>query len=312
MKTPYRFYFLALLVVFASTQAYAQVPFYGQIFANRLQLNPALAGSQGTGYVMAQYRAQWVNIAGHRQQGGIAFDQALSKGWGLGINSQYDLSLTGFIVSNHHLHIAKEFQLGEKHFLRAGVSGGLNLRTINYNKLRFPDQIDPQTGMFIPSPTSGFEHFPIADFNAGLLYYNRLFFLSASARHLQGRAFVEVGESYPGTLYAATTGVRIPIGFFSLSPLAHYQRRSDVDNMYMLGLALEMQKFQFITWYQPEIRFALGLGTTLGPVQLSYQYDHYLSDVNFAFFGPTHELSLGFRLGGKEKRERSSLPMPLN
>ncbi len=311
MKAQYRFYFLTILIVFASANAYAQDPFYGQIFANRLRLNPALAGSQGAGYLMTQYRAQWVNIPGYYKQWGIAYDQPLAKGWGVGINTQYDFSVYGFTASNHHLHIAKEFQIGEKHFIRAGLSGGVNVRTINYNKLRFPDQIDPRTGFVSPAQTSGFDHFPYADFNAGLVYYNRLFFLSASAKHIQGGAFAETGQAYLNTFYSATTGIRIPIGPIALSPLMHYQRQGQFDNMYMLGLAVETKWLQFISWFQLEGRFSVGLGSTLGPIQLAYQYDHYLSDVNFVSFGPTHELSLGFRFGGKEKRERSALPMPL-
>ncbi|MEL7529724.1 MAG: PorP/SprF family type IX secretion system membrane protein [Bacteroidota bacterium] len=312
MKTQFSIYFWALLMVFASANAYAQTPFYGQMFANRLQLNPALAGSQGAGYAMAQYRNQWSNGTAIYQYLGLAYDQSIAKTWGVGINTQYDLSVAGFTVSNHHLHIAKAFQMGEKHFLRAGLSGGLNLRSINYNKLRFPDQIDPNTGMITPSPTSGFDHFSLADFNAGLLYYNRLFFLSTSARHVQGGLFVETGAPALIREYLLTSGLRIPIslgsiGDFSLSPLVHYQREG-TSNVYMLGLAVETAKVQLITWLMPETSLSLGLGTTLGPCQLAYQYEHYLSDDPFGNFGPTHEFSLGFLLGEGDKRQLSAMP----
>jgi len=115
--------------------------------------------------------------------------------------------------------------------------------------------------------------------------------------------------------FSTTTGFRIPVNLGSLSsvafsPLAHYQREGD-SNTYLFGLAVETTHIQLITWLQPATRISAGLGTTLGPLQLGYQYNHMLIANNAWRRVPAHELSLGFRLASKEKRQRSAVPMPL-
>ncbi|MFK7920757.1 MAG: PorP/SprF family type IX secretion system membrane protein [Bacteroidia bacterium] len=315
MKTLIRLYLLASLLIFASANAQAQDPFYSQFLANRLSFNPALAGSQGTANLITQYRAQSARTPGYYTKLGIAYDQPLAQGWAVGINTQYDFAGVGYTASNHHLHIARELQIGAKQFIRAGLSGGFNLRTLNYDKLISPNQVDPQTGMITPTPTSGYEHFTLADFNAGLVYYNKSFFLSATAKHIQGNTFSEVSKFYLPTSFAAMTGIRIPVelgsmGSLALTPTAHYQRHGQFNNFFMMGLALEMKKIQLITWFQPKSSCSIGIGTTLGPFQLAYQIDRYRTNIT-VITPPSHEFSLSYRFGGKEKRQRSAVPMPL-
>ncbi|MFK7920756.1 MAG: PorP/SprF family type IX secretion system membrane protein [Bacteroidia bacterium] len=318
MKTRFRLCLLVSLFVFASANAQAQDPFYGQIFTNRLNLSPALAGSTGAANVMAQYRAQWVNIPGFYSQVGIAYDQALGNGWNWGATLHTDHAGEILTMSLAHLHFAKELKLAENHRLRLGFSGGMQFRTIDYLRLRFPDQINPRTGLSHPTLPSGPDHFVQADFNTGLVYYNRYFYFIGTLKHLQGdwleRDQSQVIRELP-RLYSITSGLRIPIlsdleglGGLSINPAVHYQRQGAYE-FYMLGLSLETKYLQIMSWWQPNERISGGVGTTLGPVQIAYQYDRYLTDLaNIS--GSSHELSLAFRLGGKKKRERSAMPIP--
>ncbi|MEL7529723.1 MAG: PorP/SprF family type IX secretion system membrane protein [Bacteroidota bacterium] len=321
MKTQYRLYFWALLMVFASANAYAQDPFYSQIFANRLQLSPALAGSQESAAIMTQYRAQWINIPGSYRQWGLAYDQpikAAGKGWNGGITLNLDQAGETLTMSQAHLHIAKEFDLGAYHRLRIGLAGGLQSRSIDFYRLRFPDQIDPRQGFVAPTPPTESERFTQADFHSGLAYYNRYFYVVGTIKHLQGDWLrgdsTQLFRNLP-RLYSLSSGFRIPIikeleglGSLSLNPAIHYQRQGDFD-FYMLGLALETQYIQLMTWWQPGERISGGLGCTIGPVQLAYQYDRYLTNL-FGTIGPSHEISLAIRLGDRKKGERSAMPIP--
>lgn len=99
---------------------------------------------------MTQYRVQRINIQSFYQQSGFAYDQPIQrfgKALNWGVNLNMDRAGEALTMSMAHLHFAKEWPLGGNHRLRIGISGGLQIRTIDYFKLRFPDQIDPIGGI---------------------------------------------------------------------------------------------------------------------------------------------------------------------
>ncbi|MEL6589475.1 MAG: PorP/SprF family type IX secretion system membrane protein [Bacteroidota bacterium] len=318
MKSIYHSFLLVLILCFASANVWAQDPFFAQIHANRLALSPALAGSQGAPVLAMQYRVQWVRISGHPRQATLAYDSPLKFGKGLnaGFSTQLDYFGTGYTLSAFHLHFAKEWQIAPKHYLRAGLAGGMGLGSINYAKLRFPDQLD-STGAWTPAPTVGFEYIPRVDASLGLSYHNRFFYFIGTIRHLQDNWLVESGEGYYPRLYSATSGVRIPLseaainglGKVYLTPMAHYQVQGPFD-IFMFGAALQTKYFQLSTWVQAGERISGGVGTSFGPVQMSYSYDHYLSDLNSGIAGPAHELSFAIRFGGKKEENPDAMPLP--
>lgn len=166
----------------------AQDIHHTQYFASPLTLNPALTGL--TKYdvrAAVNYRSQWYSVSSNPYMTAVgSVDIATLKGklpegdaLGVGLVVAYDKSGTG-ALQNTTVGLSaayhKAFGYEKQHTLSLGVQGLLVQKSIDFNSLRFEDQLNPQTGN-IDRPTG--ENFPnkdlsYPDFATGLMYSGRI------------------------------------------------------------------------------------------------------------------------------------------
>lgn len=171
-----------------ASSAMAQDPHFTQYFASPLTLNPALTGlTQCDLRLAANYRSQWASVSSYPYITGTvsydmsAFKEALGNGdaVGFGVLGLFDKSGRGGLQNvSIGLSAAYHKALGmeKQHTISIGVQGVLVQKSINFNELKFEDQVDLSTG---GTPYNTSENLSNADlnypdFNAGAMYSGRL------------------------------------------------------------------------------------------------------------------------------------------
>ena len=177
--------------------AHAQDPVFSQFYASPLQLNPAFAGSAMAPFVALNYRMQYPGFA----NGGAAystfaasFDQHL-KGLnsGIGLSLMTDNAGAGIMKKTYaSAHYSYKVEVNENIATRIGVEAGFIQNNIDWDKLTFPDQIDPISGDRFPDGTKrpSSEIRPeqltktLFDMSMGLVIYGSNFHAGFVAKHL--------------------------------------------------------------------------------------------------------------------------------
>lgn len=310
----------------------AQDPQYSQFYANQVMLNPAFTGS-GIGYRFAlNYRAQWVGVPGYYKQSAFAFDMPMYIGrttQGIGVSINRDVAGEGNLArTNFLLNYAFEIPLTDErdggHTIRLGLSGGMQQASIDFYKLRFPDQIDPQDGFVRPSQdpilntnASTFRE----DVNTGILYYNNYAFVSISAEHLTQpkQVFTDFAgpEAKLPMKYTVSGGMRIPLGDFrdpdklSITPVFLAKMQGPFFQ-FDVGTYVNIQPMVFGFWYRHQDAVVALIGFTKGPFSLGYSYDYTVSTLTNSISQGSHELSLGLQFVKDPKKVKKwrSYPCP--
>jgi len=261
--------------------SYGQDPQFSQYYANPVALNPALTGASEGPRIATGYRRQWAAIPGAFRTFYFAYDQPIEIGKGLhgiGFSTMSDVagegSLTKLdILANYAYNLPltkswKKFQ----HFLRFGLSGGIQQATIDYYKLRFPDQLDARNGVSFQTQEPVFNNSRmIPDVGAGVVYYNDFMYLGFSAGHItqpdqrfspvqlqntitpSGRV-VDTNPRLPMKT-TITGGVKIPIGpvhdrqQYTLTPVFIYKKQNLFDQ-FDIGAYLTAEPMVFGIYYR--------------------------------------------------------------
>lgn len=191
---------LALILVYSSLLLKAQQdPHYTQFFLNRLNYNPAFAGTEEKICALGVYRSQWIGFGGDKA--GLApttfmasINSPLGKSFGVGLNIMNDqLGFQNSINPILSLSWRKIFQNAS--MLSVGASGGIMQQSLQGEKLTPLERDDPK----IPNTdVNGMS----SDFNAGLYYTMpnlwrfQNFYAGISATHLnQGNVQYTWGSS---------------------------------------------------------------------------------------------------------------------
>ncbi|MEO0471454.1 MAG: type IX secretion system membrane protein PorP/SprF [Bacteroidota bacterium] len=300
---------LALTVgIFFSTEAAAQDPQYSQFYANQLLLNPAFAGA-GTGpRVAMNYRAQWVRIPGFYKQFSFSYDQPvyfLGSRQGLGINFNSDQAGEGDLTKlNVSINYAYQVEITDDNFLRFGLAGGIQQASLDFFKLRFPDQIDPRDGFVRPSNEPVPNQSVIRpDVSAGLAYFNEYAWIGATVNHITEP--IETFTDFAGQdaklprKFTVTGGIRIPISEgrgrnardVSITPVFLYKMQG---NFFQIdgGLYLNADPMVFGVWYRHQDAMIGLIGVRQGPFSFGYSYDYTISDLTQSISGGSHEVSV--------------------
>jgi type IX secretion system PorP/SprF family membrane protein len=305
-----------LLCLLFVQQAKAQDPQYSQFYSNLLMLNPAFAGSGIGPRIAMNYRAQWVRIPGAYQQGAFSFDQPLFIGrttQGYGIHLSYDRAGEGNLTKLDLIaNYAYQVDLTDVHKLRFGVGAGFQQASIDFFKLRFPDQIDPRDGVVFPTQepgaAAGLNEVQLRpDFHAGLTYFNEYAWLGFTVNHLTEplQRFYDpdltplrpdINANLPRK-YTVTGGIRLPIGPYNdpdritLTPafLVKVQGQfSQVD----AGLYLNIDPMVFGLWYRNQDALIGLVGLQKGNFSIGYSFDYTISELTQSISGGSHEIAI--------------------
>lgn len=181
---------LGLLSMASLSVVNAQDVHFTQYFTSPLTLNPAQTGLiENDWRASANVRQQWASVSDNPYMSGtISSDMPILRGrlpegdaMGIGVLGLYDKAGAGGL-QNTTLGISlayhKAFGIDKQHALSFGVQGALVQKSIQYDKLVFGDQFDPNnpTGYLNQVSRENFGNVDVSypDFNVGLMYSGKV------------------------------------------------------------------------------------------------------------------------------------------
>ncbi|MDW8134427.1 MAG: PorP/SprF family type IX secretion system membrane protein, partial [Bacteroidia bacterium] len=245
---------------------------------------------------------------------------------GLGISFMVDQAGEGNLTKlNALLNYALHIELGKYSALSLGLSGGIMQASIDFFRLRFPDQIDPNAGFVLPTNERNFFQNRIhEDVNAGALYYNRYIYVGATVMHITQpqQRFYNVPLANPSvaklpirsTFFA---GAQIPIdknreGRQSIGPAVMYRIQQPFQQL-DLGFYVNLDPIVLGVWYRNQDAIIGLVGLQKGIFRVGYSYDYTISTLTNRISAGSHEVSLVMEFD-KERRfgmkHRRKYPCP--
>lgn len=298
----------------------AQDPEFSQYYAAPLYLNPAFTGTTNDHRFIANYRNQWPNIARGYVTSAISYDynmQGLNSGIGF-LATMDQAGTAGMKSSQFNFLYSYRVVVDNKWVIASGLSFGYAFRSIDFNKLIFGDQLQFDSQAQVPSDDPALYNLGMSsyfDFNAGMLAYNKLFWIGFAASHLNkpNRSLLNQEATLPikATVHG---GIRIPLNHSPLKPnhiavLAPsfvYKRQGEFDQL-DVGAHFLYEPIVVGLWYRgipikQEVADNMSrdavvviLGFQLPKFEVMYSYDFTVSNLG-SISGGTHEIALKYKL----------------
>jgi len=317
---------------------YAQDPEFSQYYSAPLYLNPAFSGTSTDHRLIANHRNQWPNVSNGFVTYAFSYDYNYSDiNSGLGLMVVTDRAGSANLRSTTlNFQYAYKVNLNDKWMLSSGLNFGVGFRNIDFNKLVFGDQLAFDTDSNAPTDDPIYSNIGSStyfDFGAGILAYNRKFWLGFSAAHLNRPNRSLLGEE--AQIPIKTTfhgGVRIPLyhGPFkkdriaAVAPSFIYRQQGQFDQL-DLGAYFLYDPVVVGLWYRgipikqnvrdnvSQDAVVIIIGFQLSKVELSYSYDLTVSELG-PIAGGAHEIALKYKLDVntslKSKKREKYIPCP--
>jgi type IX secretion system PorP/SprF family membrane protein len=339
--------FLLLWMLLLVETVTGQDPQYSQFYAAPLYLNPAFAGSTGQARAGINYRNQWPAIDANFTTMSAYFDYFIEdKNSGVGLLITKDREgLAGLRSTSIALQYSYELGITDNLGFRPGFQVAMYNRDVNFDRLTFGDQFDPNTGDFIDQPTA--ETFStnfsktFIDLSAGGVLFTKVAWLGFAANHLNRPNQSIIDEKSPlpikfsvhgGFKYFMKSGV-VGNGVYarnaerSIAPAFQYRHQGQFDQM-DLGVYFTFEPIVLGTWYRgvpfknlngfvnnESLVFLLGF-VKLGAkdaINIGYSFDYTISRLGTGS-GGAHEFSLVYtwpmRNPRKPPRDKLVIPCP--
>lgn len=310
---------LFVLLAVSYGESNAQDPQYTQFYANQPLLNPAFTGAALGPRVSMNYRAQWVSIPGSFRQTAISYDQPIGgTTHGIGGTIHSDRAGEGnlskiFVNLNYSFNI--QFgRRGHEQNIRLGLGGGIEQASIDFNKLRFGDQIDVRDGFINATQEVAPDNAPPrADAHFGAVYYNRYAWFGVSVHHLNepGQSLLGAPRNATNTLprrFTVTGGVKLPLGppndpeSVTVSPSLIFMNQRNFNQL-NLGTYVNIDPMVFGVWWRTNYNNFNGdfvasdmvaglIGFKEGIFSIGYSYDYTVSGLTNGISGGSHELAV--------------------
>jgi len=311
---------LIIGLLFIAEKGYSQDPHFSQFYANPLYLNPAMAGSVICPRLILNFRNQWPSILGTFVTYNASYDQhihSLNGAVGLMVNT--DRAGAGILnttqvsgIYSYRLEVSRDISIN------AAIQATYFQRSLEWDKLRFPDQFDPKWG---PVQNTS-ETLPpelrksIADFSAGIVMSGERFFAGFAAHHLTrpNEAFISTSRmpirwtGHIGTIISVenSNSRRRTVEETTISPNIMYMQQQDFQQ---LNFGMYLNKYPFVggLWYRQTFNNSDALIFLIGLQQetfkFGYSYDLTVSRLSNAS-GGSHEFSLTFQFECPQKSRR--------
>lgn len=313
-----RKYFYTIYIVLLALLAQGQDVEFSQFYANRLYLNPALAGSEYVPIASISYRNQWPQNNRPFVTYGAAFDQYFDfiKG-GVGILLIQDNQGKGAIKTTMASGMySYSLDINRNLSVNTGLKATYIQRKLDWEELIFSDMIDPLYGVIYPSreiqPNNLTKSY--LDFSTGIIVNYKILYLGAVVDHISepNQAFdSEEDIAKLPRKFTLHGGASIPIGFsrglmqsnYTLSPSILYQKQQDFEQM-NYGLYLSRNYWVVGGWFRHNLSFdfdafILLVGYQSERIRIGYSYDYVVSNLVKTNSG-AHEISLSYLLGEKK------------
>ena len=332
---------LVLITLIISVQGYAQDPQYTQFYANQPMLNPSFTGAGSGPRASMNYRAQWVSIPGSYRQIAFGYDQPLYFGrsvQGAGILLHNDRAGEGNLnkldILLNYSFAVQLGRTGKEHYLRFGLQGGVQQASIDFYRLRFSDQIDPELGFIRATNEQPIQSDFRPDVSAGLSWYNKFAWAGFSVHHItqpdqkwEGLTG-NFGDTRLPMRFTGTAGVSIPAGPMGreenivISPSVIFMKQRNFNQL-NLGSYATIKPVVFGLWYRTTFNNFNGafmqsdmiaglVGFKEGVFSVGYSYDYTISRLTNGISGGSHELAIivEFDYEKKKTMKHRSLPCP--
>jgi type IX secretion system PorP/SprF family membrane protein len=311
----------AFLLISTTFFAYGQDPVLTQYYASPIQLSPAFAGVAEAPYFTLYYRNQWHALNNAYSTYGVTYDHYSPQyKSGIGLSIQADDAGDGIYKRYYaHVNYSYEVQFNKKLKAKLGANLGLIQSRLDWNKLIFYDQLNPQFGVVdvngnsIPSREIRPDNLTnnMLDIGAGILIYSPQFYAGLSLLHLntptEGFQATINGNLKQGLpmrmmLFGGTDIVidrgnknRLPTYF---SPALLIAKQAGIWQINM-GTNLSMDKVYGGLWYRhtPQNSDAIigTLGMIFDYIKIGYSYDFTVSSlINKS--GNSHEITMRINL----------------
>lgn len=311
--------YLLLSGIEASSQDYI----YSQFYANPIYLNPALAGLEYCGNITLNYRNQWPSLPGNFVSYSASFDQYSEfLHGGIGVQANYDKSGEAAITTaGVNLMYAYHLTMSRDVAARLALQAGMGQRSIDWNKLIFEDQIDPNTGNILPpsAPPDNFSgNKTYLDLSGGFVIgLSEKYFFGCAVHHLTQPdiGFYSESENILKMKITAHAGANISFdeGYrrssrpvFTISPNILYQQQGDFKNL-NIGSYFLFSPFVVGFWFRNNFKNSdaviLLLGFHHDRLRVGYSYDYTVSKLTNAS-GGAHELSFTWIFECEKKSKR--------
>lgn len=302
----------------------AQDAHFSQFYANPLYLNPAFAGAKVCPRVVTNYRNQWPSIPGSYVTYNASFDMHFDAlGGGLGVMVTSDRAGQGVLTEQTvSLIYSVRIRLSREWFLKAGLQASFFQKHLDWDKLKFGDQINSKWGFsnvtLEKRPTNGEYNIMDVDFSGGLVVYNRNFFGGIALHHLVPVDVAFEGESYlpmkitghMGYTFALNGGKRLKPGDPTISPNFVYMNQGPF-HQFNWGAYFKKAPMIFGLWYRHFMdnegfnsdAIIVQVGFEYDKFKFGYSYDITISDLGTAS-GGAHEVSFALDFNCPVKKRR--------
>jgi type IX secretion system PorP/SprF family membrane protein len=296
---------------------YGQDPVFSQYYNTPLQINPAFAGNSIGPTFTANYRNQWPAFDAYNTYS-VSYNQRFDRfNSGVGLYILSDDAGAGSIKNNKVSGMfSYRLTFDQESSIRFGLEGSFVQSRLDWSKLIFFDQIDPQFGAIGPDgvPFPSNEIPPDADnvsstyidISAGVLYYTPRFYAGISFKHLNepDYSFFNDNRNVDANLPLRTTIIagyqhnlldpsRSHYGTF-ISPSVLYARQGDFSQLNM-GALFNFNQLFMGGWYRLSGRTGDAVIASMGwryeYIKFGYSFDFTISDLGINS-GGSHEIGI--------------------
>lgn len=309
--------YLHMLALCMWSGLHAQDPQFTQFFANPIYTNPAFAGSSTVARCVLNYRSQWPGIAGTFKTYSASYDEhfdAINGGIGLIVTS--DEAGVGTLRTTSVSGIyAYQISINKYLTVRASIQGGIQQKSIDFNKLQFFDQIVRQQGFVRPTQETPVNTNPTyANFAAGFIAYTDRFYGGFAAHNITEprQGFYSTQNDNVPMRYTFHSGLVIPISnqadqnrAVNIWPNVLYMQQS-LFNQLNLGIYVNRGPIIAGTYFRQNSvnsdAFIVLVGMRLPKLRIGVSYDATVSDARPGA-RQSYEFSLSFELRKRDRKK---------
>lgn len=307
----------ALIALSFSSTNFGQDPIFSQFYNTPLQINPAFAGNSIGPTFIANYRNQWPAFDAYNTYS-VSYNQRFETfNSGIGLFLLTDDAGAGSIKNNKvSAMYSYRLTINDGSTIRIGLEGSFVQSRLDWSKLIFFDQLDPQYGavgpdgipfpsMEIPPDADGISSSYI-DISSGILYYTPKFYTGVSFKHMNEPDYSFFGDdrNVDANLPLRTTLIlgyqhnlldpsRYHYGTF-ISPSLLYVRQGEFSQL-NAGVLFNFNQLFFGGWYRQSGRTGDAVIGSVGwryeYIKIGYSFDFTISSLGIDS-GGSHEIGI--------------------